>query len=225
MGIFSLIVSGRSRHQVDEVRRTLSPAPDRPIAVNDVRVERLRSASRDERDLAWRELYDAEFARVYRLACRFGVPAAEVEDVAQQVFVVAHRRIAEMEQVTNLHAWVRGITVKVIADHHRWRRVRRIKAWLVEAVYTEADAGRTTPAREAEQAEMRDRIAEVLRTLSPKLRSVLVLADIEECSLAEVAEAVGAPVNTVRSRRRLAREAFQREWERRTGSAGRGDEP
>ncbi len=74
---------------------------------------------------------------------------------------------------------------------------------------------------------MRGRIGEVLRTLSPKLRSVLVLADIEECSLAEVAEAVGAPINTVRSRRRLAREAFQREWERRAGSSsdGGGGEP
>lgn len=179
----------------------------------------LRSASRDERDLAWRALYDAEFSRVYRLACRFGVPGPEVEDVAQQVFVVAHRRLAEMEQVSNLRAWLRGITVKVIADHHRWRRVRRIKGWLVEAIYTEADAGQASPAREVEQAEMREQIADVLRTLSPKLRSVLVLADIEECSLAEVAEAVGAPVNTVRSRRRLAREAFQREWERRAGSA------
>jgi RNA polymerase sigma-70 factor, ECF subfamily len=216
VGIFSLIVSRRSRHQVDEVRRTLSPPAGVPPA------DRLRSASTEERDHAWRALYDAEFSRVYRLACRFGVPAAEVEDVTQQVFVVAHRRIAEMEEVSNLRAWLRGIAVKVVADHHRWRRVRRIKAWLVEALYLEADAGRTTPAREAEQAELRERIAEVLRTLSPKLRSVLVLADIEECSLAEVAEAVGAPVNTVRSRRRLAREAFQREWERLTGASGDG---
>lgn len=188
-------------------------------------VGRLRSASPEERDLAWRALYDAEFARVYRLASRFGVAAAEVEDVAQQVFVIAHRRIADMEQVSNLRGWLRGIAVKVIADHHRWRRVRRIKAWLVEALYSEVDAARSSPGRDAEQAELRERIGEVLRALSPKLRSVLVLADIEECSLAEVAEAVGVPVNTVRSRRRLAREAFQREWERRAGAGDRGGEP
>jgi RNA polymerase sigma-70 factor (ECF subfamily) len=215
MGHFSLIDPVRSRHQEDEVRSHVSPAADAPLSGADPRAGLLRSASRDERDQAWRELYDDEFERVYRLACRFGVPGAEVEDVAQQVFLVAYRRLGEVEAVQSVRAWLRGITVKVVADHHKWRRVRRIKQWLVQAVYDDAAADIATPAIEVEQAQAMEEIGDVLRRLSPKLRSVLVLCDIEGCSLSEVADAVGAPVNTVRSRRRLAREAFQSEWKRR----------
>lgn len=215
MGHFSVIASLRSRHQVGEVRSSISRAPVPPLADADAPGCRLRSVSAAERDQAWRALYDREFERVYRLAYRFGVPGAEVEDVAQQVFLIAYRRIGEVEPVVNVHAWLRGITVKVVADHHRWRRVRRLKQWLVDAFYDDAGSGAATPAAQVEHAEVAEEIADVLRRLSPKLRSVLVLCDVEGCSLAEVAETVGAPVNTVRSRRRLAREAFQSEWMRR----------
>jgi RNA polymerase sigma-70 factor, ECF subfamily len=214
VGIFSLIAAAGSRHQEDQVPRNVSdPAP--PLLEPDPRGDRLRATAPEERDQAWRSLYQDEFSRVYRLCCRFGVPGAEVEDVVQQVFLIAYRRIAG-EEVLNIRAWLRGIAVKVIAERRRWHRLRRIKAWLVESLYSEgAQPPAPTPAVAAEHAELHDEIAAALSGLSPKLREVLVLCDIEECSLAEVANAVGAPVNTVRSRRRLAREAFQREWERR----------
>jgi RNA polymerase sigma-70 factor (ECF subfamily) len=224
VGDLPVIDSPGRRHLIVQVPSSASSPADvsspaaRALPERDPRTELLRSSSVDERDEAWRELYDGEFERVYRLACRFGVPLAEVEDVAQQVFLVAYRRMTGGEAVQNVRAWLRGVTVKVVADHHRWRRVRRLKHWLVEAIYDDAGAEpAASPAVQIEQARRIAEVGEVLRRLSPKLRSVLVLSDIEECSLAEVAEAVGAPINTVRSRRRLAREAFQREWERRRG--------
>jgi RNA polymerase sigma-70 factor, ECF subfamily len=219
VGIFSLIASARSRHQQEQVPSHVSPAPAPSICELDPRCDRLRSAAPEERDQAWRILYRDEFARVYRLACRFGVPGSEVEDVVQQVFLIAYRHIADQQEVLSVRAWLRGIAVKVIADRRRWERIRRLKAWVVDSIYgDEARATAPTPAMAAENAEVVDEVAAVLRSLRPKLRTVLVLCDIEECSLAEVADAVGAPINTVRSRRRLAREAFQREWERRRTS-------
>lgn len=97
MGIFSLIAAAGSRHQEDQVPRNASPDPAPPLLEPDPRGDRLRSAAPEERDQAWRSLYKDEFSRVYRLCCRFGVPGAEVEDVVQQVFLIAYRRIADEE--------------------------------------------------------------------------------------------------------------------------------
>jgi DNA-directed RNA polymerase specialized sigma24 family protein len=101
------------------------------VLVSPTLTEALRSTSVDERDAAWRALYDEHFAPVYRLVCRFGVPFADVEDVTQRVFVVAYRRVQEIDDVRNVGAWLRAIVVRVIAEHRRWLRVRRVKQWLL----------------------------------------------------------------------------------------------
>lgn len=201
-------------HQVaEETLASLSGTEECAAQPADERVKGLVSDDRDVREQAWRALYDDQFDRVHRLASRFGVPPGEVEDVVQQVFLVAFRRIAEVGEIGSVTGWLRGIAVKVISDRHRWRRVRRVKQWIVDGIYRETGPGPTTPLRDAEQAEEQERIGTVLRRMRPKLRAVLVLCDIDECSLAEAAETLQIPVNTVRSRRRLARESFRKLWE------------
>lgn len=179
----------------------------------------LRSESVAERNRAWRQLYDEQFEGVYRFVCRCGVPDADAEDVTQRVFLVVHRRLDDAIEIENVGGWVRGIALKVVAEHHRWRRVRRVKAWFVqEAATPEApDAG---PENATESEEARQRVAEVLARMSSKLRDVLVLVDLEGLGLNEAAEALGIPVNTVRSRRRLAQEDFRRRWAHAVKTAG-----
>lgn len=174
----------------------------------------LRSESVAESNQAWRALYDEQFARVYRLVCRFGVAPADAEDLTQQVFVTAYRRIREIDEVRSVPAWLRGIAARVTSEYHRWWRVRRVKQWVVEAVGGARGADHVEPDRATEAARTQHRVADVLRTLTPKLREVLVLCDIDECTVGEAADALGIPVNTVRSRRRLAREAFHDQWKR-----------
>jgi RNA polymerase sigma-70 factor (ECF subfamily) len=172
----------------------------------------LRSASVDERDDAWRTLYDEHFDRVYRLVVRFGVPPGDVEDVTQQAFFIAYRRLREMADVQCVPAWLRGIVVRVASENYRWRHVRRVKQWLVEATVDTAWSRPARPDRSAEVSETQARVGQVLAAMSPKLRAVLVLLDLEGLSIAEVARTLGIPDNTVRSRRRLARRAFERLW-------------
>jgi len=172
--------------------------------------EALRSASTAERNAAWRALYHDQFDHVYRLACRFGVPAADVEDVTQRVFVVAHRRIAEIEEIHNVGAWLRAIVVRVVAEHRRWARVRRVKHWVLRTSADVESPRPTTPERDLVALQAQRVVAQVLAKMSPKLRDVLVLLELEELSLQEAAETLGIPSNTVRSRKRLAREQFQR---------------
>jgi RNA polymerase sigma-70 factor (ECF subfamily) len=198
-----------SRHQVTEVLDTTTGG----IAPG------LRSKSASERDRAWRVLYEEHVERIYRLVCKFGVEPGEVEDVTQKTFVIAHQRLQEIDDVENVGAWLRGIAVKVIGHHRRWHRVRRLKSWVVQATFGEdAKPPPMTPEGGVASQEEQGRVRSILAEMSPKLREVLVMTEMEECQPAEVAEVLGIPVNTVRSRKRLAKEEFQRLWGERYGA-------
>ncbi len=170
------------------------------------------SASDSVRDAGWRQLYEDESRRVARLVSRYGVARADLEDVTQQVFLAAYRRLGEVAEVRNVRAWLGGIAVRAAADHRRWHRVRRDRQWIVEGLYQDEPGADLSPRRDLEQARLERRVLAVLDRMSPKLRPVLVLCDIDEIEPARVAAILGLPLNTVRSRRRLAREAFERLW-------------
>jgi len=178
---------------------------------------RLCSAEASEREDAWRALYEDQFNRAYRLVCRFGVEPAEVEDLVQRAFVVAFRRIHEVEEVRDPAAWLRGIVVRVIAQHRRWRRVREAKRWLLRDAPAAAPLPVIAPDAGAEASREMEEVRQVLARLSGKLRDVLVLCDIEECAPREAAVLLGIPVNTVRSRRRIARDKFLAIWREKFG--------
>ena len=185
------------------------PAPSEGV------LARLRTASDVERNRAWRLLYDEHFRDIHRLVWRFGVEPAEVEDLAQRVFVIAYERLSEMDDVENVGGWLRGVTVRVVAAHRRWRRVRRVKEWVVRSRYGDESHTVSSPEDEVETEQRRQLVRAILERLRPKLRDVLVLCDVEGCSAQDVAAMLGVPVNTVRSRRRLAREEFERIWDKR----------
>ncbi len=178
----------------------------------DPRLGPLRSACDGVRDASWRRLYADEFRRVSRLVGRFGVAAADLEDVTQQVFLAAYRRLGEVADVRDMRAWLRGIAIRTAADHRRWRRVRQVNQWVVEAIYQGQSREGWCPGHDLERTRLERRVDSVLRRMSAKLRPVLVLCEIEEVEPGEAAVILGIPLNTVRSRRRLARQAFERLW-------------
>jgi len=177
----------------------------------------LRSDVTSERDEAWRALFDAHYDRVYRLVCRFGVAPMDVEDVVQRAFEIAYDRIREVDDVREAPAWLRGIVVRVVSHHRRWRRVREAKRWLLR----DSCAGERPPVigpdRVAAAAAELERVREVLDSMSAKLRDVFVLCCVEQCTPREAAEALDIPLNTARSRRRLARKQFETLWTQRYG--------
>ena len=169
------------------------------------------------RDELWEELYDAHFDAVYRLIRRMGVDSAEAEDVTQRVFLRAHGLLLGSDEILHPLAWLRAIGVRVVAEHHRFWRLRRLKAWLLESTVRASSRDPRTPDQEAVTAEQQRQVAEILSSMSPKLREVLVLAELEDCAPSEMAAILDIPVNTVRSRRILARKDFEKRWTRRFG--------
>jgi RNA polymerase sigma-70 factor, ECF subfamily len=164
-----------------------------------------RADERADRERLARLLRD-EFRSVWRLVRRFGVPSASADDAAQEVFIIAARRLGEIE-IGGERRYLFGIAIRVAAN------ARRALAKRPEQADTDAliDAQSHTPLSDAllDQKRMRELSDSVLDAMSLELRTAFVLFELEGFSVPEIAELLEIPTGTVASRLRRAREIFQ----------------
>jgi RNA polymerase sigma-70 factor, ECF subfamily len=163
------------------------------------------------------EIYDEHFDLVWRTARRLGVPEASADDVVQDVFLVLHRKVGEYDGRTPVKRWILGMTVRVVADHRR--RYRRKDAPCVPApADSNGDivlaSNARAPSVDLEIDEQMRLLEQLLSQLSEEKREVLVLAELEEMTVPEIAEMLGANVNTIYARLRTARQEFERLYAR-----------
>jgi RNA polymerase sigma-70 factor (ECF subfamily) len=155
-------------------------------------------------------IYEDEFDFVWRTARRLGVPEAAVDDAVQDTFLVLHRRLADHDGRTPIRRWLVGILTRVVADHRRrWRRKESACVPHPEESERALAASTPPPSAEVEQAEAVRLLEALLGELDEDKREVLVLAQLEEMSVPEIAELLGANVNTIYARLRAARRDFE----------------
>ncbi len=133
---------------------------------------------------------------------RLGVAERDLEDVAQEVFVTLHRKLPEIEHEDAIRSYVYGIAVRHASDHRRRAHVRREHPGGDELPER---AGSAPQLAEILSGERRARLDRALAALDDDKREVLVLYEIEELPMREVAIAVGAPLQTAYSRLYAAR--------------------
>lgn len=175
-------------------------------------------------ELAFEDVYRAHFDFVWRTARRMSVREESVDDVVQDAFVVVHRRLADYDGRTALRGWLYGILVRVVADHRRRRRRKDAPCTSIDADERGAERFVSTlpPTSEgAEHGEAMELLERILAELTPDHREVLVLSRLEEMSVPEIADALGANVNTVYSRVRVASERFDAIYTRMCEHEGR----
>jgi RNA polymerase sigma-70 factor (ECF subfamily) len=151
------------------------------------------------------EIFRQHAPFVWRGLRRLGVPECDVEDVCQEVFVVVHRKLADFEGRSSLRTWIYGICARTASDYRRSGRVRR-------EVVTEAppDAPHEGGQHEAVALKQaRATLDRILDGLDDDKRAVFVLYEIEELTMAEVAEALGCPLQTAYSRLHAARKVVE----------------
>jgi len=158
--------------------------------------------------MQFREVYDAHFAFVWRSLRRLGVPDTGVQDAAQDVFLVVHRKLAEFEERSKLTTWLFRICLRVAKDYRRRAHVRR-EVFDDAGIASSTDAGADT-ARGAERSEDLALFERALGSVDLDQRAVFILFEIEGMTGDAIAETLGIPLGTVYSRLRLAREAFKR---------------
>jgi RNA polymerase sigma-70 factor, ECF subfamily len=154
----------------------------------------------------FRAFYDQHVATVWRALIRLGVPRTDLPDAAQEVFLVAFRKLPEFEGRSKLSTWLVGISYRVASDRRRLAHMRR-ESGDGGAVLGARDIG-PRPDEAVERSEGARLLDEILDVLRPEQREVFVMFELEEMSGKEIAALVGAPLKTVFSRLRLAREAF-----------------
>jgi RNA polymerase sigma-70 factor (ECF subfamily) len=145
------------------------------------------------------------FDFVWRLVRRFGMARSEADDAAQLVFMTAVRRIDGVERGKE-RAFLYGTALRVTANLRRGARRRREAP---ESPLEAMSADGPTPDAQIVLSRARDLLDEILSRLPESLRAPLVLAEIEELSVAEIAELEGIAIGTAASRLRRARKLFQ----------------
>lgn len=148
--------------------------------------------------LVLREVFDAHHAFVYRSARRLGVPDLAVDDVVQETFIVAGRKLDTFEGRASIKTWLFGITMRVAHTYRRGEARRQKRA---EVVAANAESTVDPYARR----EAADLLHRLLDELDDDRRAAFILADFEGMTAVEIAEGLSTNLNTIYSRIRTAR--------------------
>ena len=153
-------------------------------------------------------IYDEHFDYVWRTARRLGVKADEADDVVQEIFLAVHILLPRYES-GNVRGWLYAIAVRTVMHHHRSRRRFTDNHQTSDELDAMPDANEPGPESSAATGESIRLLERLLDRLDTEKRAVLVLAGIEQKSLAEIGAILDLNINTVSSRLRAAREQLQ----------------
>jgi RNA polymerase sigma-70 factor, ECF subfamily len=156
----------------------------------------------------FRAMFEAHFDRVCIALRRFCVPTREIEDAAQQVFVVAWNKLSNIP-VGNERAFLLG-TAWNVASHSKRTESRRREVWDDDERTNEVIDPGSRSDELVEEKQTRALLDKVLSQLPEDLRVVLVLHELEELSREEIAVALDWRPGTVASRLERARTEFSR---------------
>jgi len=164
---------------------------------------------------AFQCLVERHQQRVFRLLQRFTKDASATEDLAQDVFLKAFRRLHTFHFDSAFYTWLYRIAVNTATDF--LDRKRRSPVQTVEApeiFEKETNASGLAPDRAMQEQELRAVARDVLERLPEKYRLILVLREYEELSYEEIAGVLRCALGTVESRLFRARERFREILER-----------
>jgi RNA polymerase sigma-70 factor (ECF subfamily) len=150
-------------------------------------------------------IYAEYFPFVWRCLRGLGVAGSGLDDAAQDVFVVVHRRLPDFRGDSNVKTWLYAIMRNVAANHRRGVS----RKGHAEELDHQLPSVQPDPAEHAQDAEAAAFVATFLKGLDEKKRDVFVLAVLEELPIPEVSEMLEIPLNTAYTRLRSVRAAFR----------------
>ena len=160
--------------------------------------------------VAWSTLVTGQQRRVYSLCYRFTGSHADAEDVTQDVFLKVYRNLRSFDPAKgSFQTWITTLTRNLLVDQFRRSRLERATDSMDETLGADDDGptiadrlSDTRPGQEKQYAirELRTRIEEALTHVSPELREAVILRDLEDLDYKEIAQVLGVPEGTVKSR-------------------------
>lgn len=155
------------------------------------------------------DLFSEHYGFVCRTLQAMGVDPASVEDLAQDVFIVLHRRLHDYDPARDMRSWLWGIARRTLSTHQRTQRRAQRKIHALP----EPDAA-ASPDDALDRHRSAQRVRKALDSLGEAHREVFVLTELEGMAAPEIVEATGIKLNTVYSRLRHARSRFAKAMER-----------
>lgn len=156
---------------------------------------------------AFTEIFRRHRADVARLVFRMMGPVPDAEDLIQEVFLQVHRSLGEFRGQSKFTTWLHRVTVNVVLMARRAARSR--PALTAEPMDEGRADDQLLPDEDAVRAQRIAAFRRLLERLPEKKRTVYILHELEGLPPAEIAEIVGAPVLTVRTRLFYARRELE----------------
>jgi RNA polymerase sigma-70 factor, ECF subfamily len=170
----------------------------RVLSADDKLVERCLQGD----DAAWESIVTSFTRRVYNLSYRYTNRRDEAEDLTQEIFIKVYQNLKSFRaDAGSLQNWILKVARNLIIDHYRQTR-RYQPAGGTEELETMnvQDEKTPNPLRAAEQTEASRFLMQGLQALAPELKEAVILRDLEGCPYQDIAEMLGIPEGTVKSR-------------------------
>jgi RNA polymerase sigma-70 factor (ECF subfamily) len=150
---------------------------------------------------AWENIVRLYWRKVFNIAYKFVGRHDEAEDLTQDVFLKLFKSIKTFDRRANFSTWLISVSRNLCIDHYR--SVRREHDAVTHDIDVVTLAQPSTIESPLATLERRDRVAllrAALDKLAPSLRMAVMLRDIQELSYQEIADRLGVPEGTVKSR-------------------------
>ena len=150
---------------------------------------------------AWEVIVRQNWRKVFNVAYKFVGKHDEAEDLTQDIFLKIFKALNTFDRRATFQTWIISISRNLCIDHYRSVRKER------QTIAREVDAGELQPVstdrgpyQAAEHRDLRGLLRQALQRLPVTLRTAVVLRDLQELSYQEIAEQLGLPEGTVKSR-------------------------
>jgi RNA polymerase sigma-70 factor, ECF subfamily len=159
---------------------------------------------------SWQQLVASQHRRIYAICYRFTGSSTDAEDLTQDVFFKLYRNLASFDtQKGSFQTWITTLARNLLVDHFRRTRLDRASDSL-DATFDGEEDGPTMadrladprPSQEHHVAglELKVRVQNALKQLSPELREAVILRDLEDMDYKEISQVLRIPEGTVKSR-------------------------
>jgi RNA polymerase sigma-70 factor (ECF subfamily) len=157
--------------------------------------------AKEGKESAFRELYDNNYAMIFRLAYRYTKSTQDSEDIMQETFIKAFKRIKSFDfnVSSNFSAWIYQVGLRCTLDYLRKRKRRRIgQTESLSDFHAEPEASGSSPEKSAIESQTIARLKNALHLLSPKQQIVFDLRHLQHRSIKEIAEHLQCSQSTVK---------------------------
>ncbi len=168
-----------------------------------IRTARFSVPAADTSEPGCVEVFDAELDYLFATLRRLGAKPPETEDLAQEVFVVLHRNWSQIDTTLPIRPYLFGVAFRVFSSHRRRQR-REIPYATVEV-----EDARPGPEGSLKQKQASAVLMAALEHLPLKRRAVVVMHELDEIPVAEVAHHLSISQFTVYARQRKARKELR----------------